>query len=326
MDLKRRNFLVGAAVAATAVQTATAAAAASVTVPASTDATTAAANLEVINLWPGSPPGGAGPSDSESLTRRGALTQISLPRMIVHHPDKPTGTAMLMCSGGGYAKVDIVNESTPAAIYFASRGITAIELVYRVPQEGWSIHAPFLDGIRAMKILHANAARLKIDPTRLGVMGFSAGGHLAGMIATGAAQDLYVPTDDIDNASAKAAFATLLYPVVTMMAPFDQTMSRLKICGKQPAQDLREEFSVEKHVSKDTPPTFIAHAVDDPIVPVDHSLMLFQALRTYKVDTEIHIYQSGGHGWGMGKSRPQVRSWAQLVETWLRVNGMLSTV
>jgi acetyl esterase/lipase len=320
MDLKRRNFLVGAAVAATAVQAATAAAA------ASPDAVSATTNLEVINLWPGSPPGGAGPSDNESLTRRGALTQISLPRMIVHQPDKPTGTAMLMCSGGGYAKVDIVNESTPAAIYFASRGITAIELVYRVPPEGWSIHAPFLDGVRAMKLLHANAARLKIDPARLGVMGFSAGGHLAGMIATGAADDLYVPTDDIDKSPSKAAFAALLYPVVTMMAPFDQTMSRMKICGMKPTQDLREEFSVEQHVTKDMPPTFIAHAVDDPIVPVDHSLMLFQALRNYRIDTEIHVYQSGGHGWGMGKTRPQVRSWAQLVETWLRVNGMLTTV
>lgn len=320
MDLKRRNFLVGAAAAATAVQVATTASA------ASSDAVTAATNLEVINLWPGSPPGGAGPNQGEGLTPRGSLTQISQPRMIIHQPDKPTGTAMLMCSGGGYAKVDIVNESTPAAIYFASRGITAIELVYRVPPEGWSIHAPFLDGTRAMKLLYANAARLKIDTNRIGVMGFSAGGHLAGMLATGAADEFYVPTDDVDKFPSKAAFAALLYPVVTMMAPFDQTMSRKTICGQKPSQDIREEFSVEQHVSEDTPPTFIAHAVDDPIVPVDHSLMLFQALRSYKIDTEIHIYQSGGHGWGMGKSRPAVRSWAQLVETWLRVNNMLSTV
>ncbi|MET0749091.1 MAG: alpha/beta hydrolase [Rhizobium sp.] len=319
MDLKRRNFLVGAAVAAAAVQT-------TVATAAVTPDPTPNSTVEVINLWSGTPPGGAGPGQGENLTPRGSLTQISQPRIIIHKPDKPTGAAMLMCSGGGYAKVDIINESTPAAVYFASRGITSIELVYRVPQEGWSIHAPFLDGIRAMRILHAEAGRLGIDPARLGVMGFSAGGHVAGMLATGAAEEFYVNSDEIDNSPSKVAFAALLYPVVTMMAPFDQTMSRLKICGKQPSQDMRETFSVEQHVTKDTPPTFIAHAMDDPIVPVDHSLMLFQALRSAKIDTELHIFQSGGHGWGMGKTRPSVRSWAQLVETWLRLNGMLSTV
>lgn len=320
MDLKRRNFLVGAAVAAAAVQTTTTAAVAATPEPAQNS------TVEVINLWTGPPPGGAGPGQGENLTPRGSLTQISLPRIIIHKPDKPTGAAMLMCSGGGYARVDIVNESTPAAIYFASRGITSVELVYRVPQEGWSIHAPFLDGIRAMKILHTEAKRLGIDPARLGVMGFSAGGHVAGMLATKAAEQFYVQTDEIDSSPSDVAFAALLYPVVTMMAPFDQTMSRLKICGKKPTEDMREAFSVEQHVTEDMPPTFVAHAIDDPIVPVDHSLMLFRALRAADVDTELHIFQSGGHGWGMGKTRPSVRSWTQLVETWLRLNGMLPTV
>jgi acetyl esterase/lipase len=313
MDLKRRNFLAGAALLAAASQ-----AKAATSAP---DAT-----LEIINLWSGKPPGGAGPASSEDLTPRGSLKQISNPRLIVHKPDKPSGAAMLLCSGGGYQKVDIVNESTPAAIYFASRGITTFELVYRVPQEGWSIHAPFLDGMRALKIMRAEGERLGIDPARTGVLGFSAGGHLAGMLATGAAESFYVPTDDIDKNTLKPAFATLLYPVITMMAPFDQTQSRLNIVGRHPTQDLREAFSVERHVTRDTPPVFLAHALDDPIVPVDHSLMMFQALRTAGIETEIHVFQSGGHGWGMGKTRPAVRSWAQLVETWLRLNGMLTTV
>jgi acetyl esterase/lipase len=313
MDLKRRNFLAGIALAAAASR-----AKAAVSAPDPT--------LETINLWPGRPPGGAGPAASEDLTPRGALKQISTPRLIVHRPDKPSGAAMLLCSGGGYEKVDIVNESTPAAIYFASRGITAVELVYRVPQEGWSIHVPFLDGIRALRILRSQAKRLDIDPVRTGVLGFSAGGHLAGMLATGAAEDFYLPVDDMDQISFKPAFAALLYPVITMMSPFDQTQSRLKICGKHPFQDMREVFSVERHVTKQTPPVFLAHALDDPIVPVDHSLMMFQALRLAAVETEIHIFQSGGHGWGMGKTRPAVQSWAQLVETWLRLNGMLTTV
>jgi acetyl esterase/lipase len=313
LDLKRRNFLAGVALVGAASQ-----AKAATSAP---DAT-----LEIINLWPGKPPGGAGPASSEDLTPRGSLKQISTPRLIVHKPDKPSGAAMLLCSGGGYQKVDIVNESTPAAIYFASRGITTFELVYRVPQEGWSIHAPFLDGMRALKVMRAEGERLGIDPARTGVLGFSAGGHLAGMLATGAAESFYVPTDDIDRNTLKPAFATLLYPVITMMAPFDQTQSRLNIIGRHPTEDLREAFSVERHVTRDTPPVFLAHALDDPIVPVDHSLMMFQALRTAGIETEIHVFQSGGHGWGMGKTRPAVRSWAQLVETWLRLNGMLTTV
>ncbi len=313
MDFKRRNFLAGIALAAAASQTKA--------VAADPDP-----DLEVINLWPGRPPGGAGPATSEDLTPRGSLKQISTPRMIVHRPDKPNGAAMLICSGGGYDKVDIANESTPASIYFASRGITAVELVYRVPQEGWSIHVPFLDGTRALRMLRSEAKRLEIDPARTGVMGFSAGGHVAGMLATGAAEGFYAPVDDMDQQSFKPAFGALLYPVITMMAPFDQTQSRLRICGRHPLQDMRDMFSVEKHVTKDTPPVFLAHALDDPIVPVDHSLMMFQALRSAGIDTEMHIFQSGGHGWGMGKTRPAVRSWAQLVETWLHVNGMLTTV
>jgi acetyl esterase/lipase len=312
MDLKRRNFLAGVALVAAASQ-------------AQATTTEIDATIEIINLWPGQPPGGAGPTQSEDLTPRGALRQISTPRLIVHKPEKPSGAAMLLCSGGGYRKVDIVNESTPAAIYFASRGITAIELVYRVPQEGWSIHAPFLDGMRALKIMRAQSERLGIHPARTGILGFSAGGHLAGMLATGAAESFYVPTDDIDNQVMKPAFAALLYPVITMMAPFDQTQSRLNIIGRHPTQDLREDFSVERQVSRETPPIFLAHALDDPIVPVDHSLMMFQALRSAGIDTEIHVFQSGGHGWGMGKARPDVISWAQLVETWLRFNGMLTT-
>lgn len=315
MDLKRRNLLAGFALAAAAT-----------TVKSTAAVADSDPAIEIINLWPDKPPGGAGPSATEDLTPRGSLMQISTPRMIVHKPEKPNGAAMLLCSGGGYAKVDIVNESTPAATYFASRGITSVELVYRVPQEGWSIHVPFLDGIRAMRMLRTQASRFQIDPARMGVMGFSAGGHVAGMLATGAAEAFYTPIDDQDQQVFKPAFGALLYPVITMMAPFDLTMSRLKICGQHPLQDMREVFSVEQHVNKDTPPIFLAHAMDDPIVPVDHSLMMFQALRTASIDTEIHIFQSGGHGWGMGKTRPAVRSWAQLVETWLKVNNMLTTV
>ncbi len=313
MDLKRRNFIAGIALAAAASQ-------AKAAEPAP-DPT-----LEIINLWPGRPPGGAGPSASEDLTPRGALKHVSTPRLIVHKPDKPNGAGMLLCSGGGYEKVDIVNESTPAAIYFASQGITTVELVYRVPQEGWSIHVPFLDGVRALRLLRSQSQRLQIDPARMGVLGFSAGGHLAGMLATGAADEFYTSVDDLDQDVFKPAFATLLYPVITMMAPFDRTESRLKICGRHPLEDMREMFSVEQHVTKQMPPVFLAHALDDPIVPVDHSLMMFQALRRAAVETEMHIFQSGGHGWGMGKTRPDVRSWAQLVETWLQLNGMLTTV
>lgn len=322
MTVGRRRFLTAIAAATAMTQTRGARAATPDAKPVLSTALPDA-DTEIINLWTDTPPGGAGPDSEETLTRRGALKKISTPRLIVHKPQKPTGAAMLICSGGGYDKVDIVNESTPAAAFFASKGITAVELVYRVPLDGWSIQAPFMDGVRGLNVLSSQAKRLGIDVNRLGVLGFSAGGHLAGMLATGAAKAFYEPVDEIDEADVSPAFGALIYPVITMMPPFDKTHSRLRICGRHPVGDMRQEFSVEQHVTKHTPPIFLAHALDDPIVPVDHSLLMFQALRSAGVETEMHIFQSGGHGWGMGKTRLDVRPWPDLVENWLKLNKMI---
>ena len=271
---------------------------------------------EAIALWPGAPPGGSGPQGPEQVSARGSVTNISRPRLLVHRPARPNGTAIVVASGGGYTHLANGTESTPAAIWLQSLGVTAFELIYRLPREGWSREAPFQDGQRAMRLVRAGAASWGINPARIGMMGFSAGGHLVGMTEVEPDAHRYPAGDATDTVSARPDFCALLYPVLSMLPPNDHTQSRIQIVGTSPSEAESAAWSVERHVTDRTPPTFLAQAEDDPISPIANSRMMYAALQAAHVPAELHIFEHGGHGWGMGRPGSEVSAWPAMFAHW----------
>ncbi len=276
-----------------------------------------------ISLWKGTPPDGPGTSGPENISTKGSYTNVSQPRLIVHQPKNRNGMAMLVISGGGYAHIEEGNESGPASDWLASQGITAFELIYRLPGEGWaSRDVAFEDGQRAMRLIRSMANKYGIDAERVGIMGFSAGGHLAAMIETEPNKQWYVPIDEVDRLSAKPNFAALLYPVITMLPPYDHTHSEKEICGNHAGTDVQIKYSSQLHVKKSTPPTFLAQAVDDPISNIANSKMMYAALLEKNITSYLKVFSSGGHGWGMGSPQSPVHEWPELFKKWAQSNDI----
>ncbi|WP_326983469.1 alpha/beta hydrolase [Chryseobacterium sp. MYb264] len=279
---------------------------------------------EEVKLWPSVLPDQGGSRGPEIRNEKGSITQVSEPRMIVYRPAQPNGTAILVISGGGYAHIESGKEGTPASRRLQKEGITAFELIYRLPGEGWkSKTVPFEDAQRALRIIRHDAQKYNIDPDKIGVLGFSAGGHLAGISSSLYEVPFYSPVDAKDSVSSRPDFSGLIYPVISMLPPNNKTQSRKKIIGESPSEADEVRFSVDKQVNTGTPPTFLAQAADDPISPVDNSFLMAAALRNLQLPVEIHIYQTGGHGWGVGKSGSPVSSWFDLFTTWIKSNGYL---
>ena len=282
-----------------------------------------AAPAGAVLLWPGAPPGGAAPGPQRD-SAKGSITQVEQPYLLVHRPARPNGVAILLASGGGYAHIEAGKESGPAAAWLQAQGITAFELVYRLPQEGGGVDAPFQDGQRAMRLIRARAAEWKIDPARIGMLGFSAGAHLAGMTAVQPHAVRYAPVDAAHKVSARPDFAVLLYPVLTMQPPFDTTHAKKELLGAHPAQAARDAMSVELQADAQTPPAFIAQALDDPIAPPENSQRMASALRRAGVPVELHLFRHGGHGWGLGKPGSEPAAWPQLLLAWLQAHGWMT--
>lgn len=274
-----------------------------------------------IDLWPDNrAPGGPGPQEAEKVSAKGSVTRVSRPRLVVYRPERPNGSAMLVIAGGGYAHIERGTESTPASLWLQSQGVTAFELVYRLPGEHWPAVAPLQDGQRAMRVVRASAQAFGLDTGHIGVLGFSAGGHLAGMTAATPGVARYQPVDEADKLSSRPDFAGLIYPVLTFMPPFDHTHARRSIVGERPSAEESAAFSVDHLATAQMPPTFLAQAQDDPIAPVDNSLLMFGALRRLGVPAEMHIFAAGKHGWGMGKPDSLVHAWPGLFTQWAAFN------
>jgi acetyl esterase/lipase len=250
----------------------------------------------------------------------GAYTNITEPRMEVYRPAHPDGSAVLVIGGGGYFRIQIDSAARPIARWLQSQGVIAIVLFYRLPGDGWNADAPFQDGQRAMRLVRAGAARLGVDPHRIGLIGSSAGGHLAGILATRGGQDFYPRIDVVDATSAIPDFAALLYPVVSMRPPLDTTRTARHLAG---LPNFAADYSVEEHVSASTPPIFLAQAADDPIANVGHSLAMFAAMRAAGRPVELHVFEHGGHSWGMGRPGSAVAAWPALFIAWARANGFM---
>lgn len=275
---------------------------------------------EEIPLWPGTPPGNGTVTGDEKIGAEGsglgAISNVATPRMRVFRPETPNGVAVLVAGGGGYFRIQLKKESTPAAEWLAAQGFTVFELIYRLPNDGWDAAAPFMDAQRAMKIIRTRASEFGVAPDRIGIMGFSAGGHLAGFTAYQPARALYDGTDRFEHVSARPDFAVLLFPVVTLRKPYDTTRTRREIIGEKPSAEAAAAWSIDTYASKDAPPTIIFAAADDPTTPPAHGIALFQSLIAAGASAELHLFRNGGHGWGLGTPEQVISQWPALFAHW----------
>lgn len=279
--------------------------------------------VQTLTLWPEGhlPTVVRGPEQvGNEGSALGAITRVSEPRLEIHRPAQPNGTAVLILGGGGFFRIQVGTAARPMAQWLASIGVTSAVLYYRLPADGWPASAPFADGQRAMRLLRANAAELGIDPAKIGVIGSSAGANLGGILATRFDHDFYPALDAVDRTPSRPDFLGLIYPVVTLRPPYDTTRTRREL-GTQ--SDAVEAYSVESHVRADMPPVFLAHAADDQIADVGHSLLMFQAAHAAGVKAELHVFDTGGHSWGLGRPGTQVAQWPRLFATWARSHGFM---
>ncbi|MFV0624566.1 alpha/beta hydrolase [Sphingomonas sp. ac-8] len=286
---------------------------------------------EHFRLWPGKAPGAparlptprpemSGDPKRPELWMRGTADPI----VAVYRPARPDGRAVLSIPGGGYGFVSLENEGIDVASVLNPLGITVFVLSYRLPGDGWADRAdvPLQDAQRAMRLIRANAVRYGIDAAKLGVLGFSAGGHLAAALTVGHDDRVYAPIDAADRQSARPAWSGLVYAVTSLSKPGLRSGSADNLLGPDPTPETRRRYDTPDRVTTGTPPLFLVHAMDDPLVPLEQSLDLLAAARAAKVPVEAHFYEKGGHGFGakhLPESAPG-RGWPELYDTWVRTH------
>ena len=233
------------------------------------------------------------------------------------------GTAVIICPGGGYARLSIDSEGYDVAKRLNEFGITAFVLKYRLPNEESQPDksvAPLLDAQQALRLVRQQAAKYSINPERIGLMGFSAGGHLAAWAGTQFAKPV---GDNAEPASVRPAFLVLMYPVISFSDTLRHPGSRDNLLGKAPSAEQIRQYSNELHVSDQTPPTFLVHAEDDKTVPVNNSIVFYQACLRHGVPAEMHLYPKGGHGFGLNNKTTK-DLWTDRLRNWLDANGWLT--
>lgn len=250
---------------------------------------------------------------------------VQYPSLRIYLPsqEKATGAAVVICPGGGYGILAIDHEGYELAEWFNSFGVAAFVLKYRLPDDRImedKSTGPLMDAQQAIAMVRGHADQWNIDPDRIGIMGFSAGGHLAASALTQFDRPV-APTEEVMNI--KPNFGILIYPVISFVEDFMHKGSKNKLLGENPDEALVRRFSPELNVSKETPPTFLIANTDDYGVPPENSIAFYQALKNRGVATELHIYGSGGHGYGMGKGKGPVESWPQRCKAWLEAMGWL---
>lgn len=315
-NMGRRGFLVGAtslAALGTAASNAT-------QFPRLPPMPRAWMDAEQIPLWPNGTPGGgytarAVPNDWPDIMVR----NIETPMLRVFRPEKPNGRALLSIPGGAYTFVSILNEGVDVARAMTARGYTVFVLTYRLPDEGWAKRedVPLQDTQRAIRVIRANAGRYGFDPAKVAAVGFSAGGHLGATLATGFAEPVYAPRDATDALDARPAAMALIYPVISVTAPVTHAESAMRLLGNAPTAELIARRSPAQHVSAQTPPIFLVHALDDKAVPAENSMIMLRALQAANRPVELHLFEAGNHGFGVGRPDTPAGHWPALFATWL---------
>lgn len=290
---------------------------------------------QVVYLWPHDAPGMPRVRPNEQVLERAppqaalrdrALFHTLRPRLVVFRPENPNGAALLLCPGGGYQRLALDKEPYESAARFVREGVTCFALMYRLPGDHWAAgpDAPLQDAQRAMRLIRARASEWRLDPNRVMCMGFSAGGHLAAEVAERFDAGVYPRQDNADALSARPDLSLLLYPVVTMMEPLTHQGSRDLLLGANAGDDIVRRYSIEQIVRADAPPSFLCAAADDEAVPIQNLVLLFQALREKHVPVEMHIFETGGHGFGMrGTVGKPTAQWPELALVFMRAHRMI---
>lgn len=264
-------------------------------------------NLEEIFMWSDVP----------------RIKNVTNPTLNIYLPpkDKANGTAVIICPGGGYAILAVKHEGYDLAEWFNSLGIAAFVLKYRLPNDESMVDkkiGPLQDAQQAIRLVRENAKEWNVNPDKIGIMGFSAGGHLASTAGT----HFEKPVEPANGTSVRPDFNLLIYPVISFKESFTHMGSRNNLIGKNASYDLVEEYSNEMHITENTPPTFLVHSSDDNAVPVENSIRFYQELVKNKVPAEMHIFETGGHGYGMGRDE-LTKAWPERLKTWLHHHKLI---
>ncbi len=290
------------------------------------------AQTRSIDLWDGNVPGAI---PNSSYQQKVDVPDNWIEKQFVVEPtlnmypapvEKANGTAVIICPGGGYWGLAFAHEGIEVAKWFNSMGITAFVLKYRLPDNSIMVDksiGPMQDGQEAIRNVRRHAKEWGIDPHKIGVMGFSAGGHLASTLSTHYNEKVY---DPVDNTSARPDFSLLIYPVISMDTTITHGGSRYNLLGDNPSQEQVKRFSNELQVNNETPPAFLVHSMDDDAVPVQNSIEYGLALKRSNIPCELHLYEKGGHGYGLGRSSDTKSNWPEACHQWLETNGFLGDV
>ncbi len=264
-------------------------------------------------LWPDGAPGANGSEDKDK------------PTMIIYLAPKEaaTGAAIVICPGGGYGGLAIGHEGHDIAKWMNDRGVSAFICDYRHRGKGYGHPAPMQDAQRAIRIVRSRAKNYGIDPAKIGVIGFSAGGHLASTVSThfdaGNAEDV----DPIQRVSCRPDFSILCYPVIALGEKFTHMGSQKNLLGQDASPELIEKLSNEKQVTAQNPPTFLWHTAEDPVVKVENSLRFFAALQNAGVPAELHVYEKGRHGLGLAADSPGASNWPNELADWMQLQELV---
>jgi acetyl esterase/lipase len=266
-------------------------------------------NERVIPVWSAVPLAqGEGPDDTPDLT--------------IYQPEKQTGAAVIICPGGGWTQ-KVAHEKEPVARWLAARGITAFLLSYRVGPRYYH-PVPWLDAAESIRLVRARSQELNIDPRRIGVMGFSAGGHLAAHVSVTFDTPQLDEVSGFRAVSSRPDLTVLVYPVIDMSGPYAHPGMAERLLGENPSAAQIEEVSLSRHVAAQTPPAFLMHSTLDSRVPCQQSMVYAQALRDHGVPVELHLYERGEHGFGaspMAPKDPVLATWLDHLDSWLRIRG-----
>jgi acetyl esterase/lipase len=250
------------------------------------------------------------------------ISNVQNPDIAVYLPSKrfATGQAVIICPGGGYWALAYDLEGTEIAKYLNSIGVAGIVLKYRLPTSGNTVEpskVPLMDAQRAIRLVRSNAKSWNINASKIGIMGFSAGGHLASTLGTHFDYGNKAATDSIESQSCRPDFMILMYPVISFVDSFSHKGSQEALLGKDPDTNLLNYYSNELQVKDDTPPAFFVHADNDSGVPVENTLLMYKAMREKKIPVELHILSEGEHGFGLGLNNEHVASWTTNLKLWL---------
>jgi len=274
---------------------------------------------EPIYLWPEKPL----VTPDREIIKDQRVYFVDNPSITPFFPEKEkaNGASIIIFPGGGYIRLAIFHEAFDIAKWFTDKGITVFVVKYRMQEYGFP--APLMDGLRAVRLVRSRADEWNLDVNKIGVLGFSAGGHVAASVLTRYGF-VATDTDPLASVSAKPDFAVLGYPVISMSAEFTHPGSRKALLGENPSEKLLRDNSLELQVKPDISPVFMFHGVADQAVPVANSLSFFNEVQKYNSQSELHIYQSNIHGLGMVQGQGSISSWPQALELWLKQNKWIN--